>query len=112
MEEHGGMKNFKEKQALLPCKNCFITWMQAGLEYPNGTNANVDSGMWLHHTVLSNVARKDTLGCGYKGDRFFASGNERSAIDLCASGYVFYLADLAMLTFTKQGKDRLLARRQ
>jgi hypothetical protein len=27
--------------------------MSAGLEYENGTNANVDNGMWLHQQVTS-----------------------------------------------------------
>lgn len=27
---------------------------QAGLEYPDGKNANIDTGMWLHHMVHIN----------------------------------------------------------
>jgi hypothetical protein len=65
--------------------------MHAGLEYPDGGNANADSGLWLHHTVLTNANKKDLRGCakgknGGWGERWFASGNERTVIDLCASG--------------------------
>ena len=46
--------------------------------------------MWLHHTVLSNTNRS-SLVCpnNFAGDRFFASGNERTPIDICVGGYVF-----------------------
>jgi hypothetical protein len=30
----------------LPCKNCYITAMQQGLEYEDGKKANVDTGAW------------------------------------------------------------------
>jgi len=82
-----GMKNFNEKSLHLPCTDCLITWMQAGLEYPDGTTANADTGMWLHHTVLSNSMRESVVCPSMKyGDRFFASGNERTPINICASG--------------------------
>lgn len=29
-----------------PCKDCLITAIQLGLEYPDGKRANVDSGAW------------------------------------------------------------------
>jgi hypothetical protein len=29
-----------------PCKNCYITAMQLGLEYTDGKKANVDTGAW------------------------------------------------------------------
>jgi hypothetical protein len=29
-----------------PCKNCYITAMQLGLEYVDGKRANVDTGAW------------------------------------------------------------------
>lgn len=71
----------------LPCSDCLVTWMQAGLEYPNGTVANADNGLWLHHTVFS-MYNKPNAVCKNKGggDRFFASGNERTPFDLTANG--------------------------
>ena len=50
--------------------------------------------MWLHHTVWTNLARPDPefATCPShkhpRGDRFFASGNERTPVDLTANGSV------------------------
>jgi len=30
-----------------------ILGINAGLEYPDGRNANIDNGLWLHHMVSS-----------------------------------------------------------
>jgi hypothetical protein len=35
-----------------PCDHCVVQYAWAGLEYADGTEANVDSGSWLHHIVL------------------------------------------------------------
>src|ERR1700760_479142 len=68
--------------------------MEAGLEFANGTSANIDSGLWLHHMVMFNVGpgREESV-CTYRdvslphvsigatartSERFFASGNERT----------------------------------
>jgi hypothetical protein len=63
--------------------------MQAGLTYPNGSYANADTGMWLHHVVLTNTAVPAAV-CGLSngGDRFFASGNERTPVNICVNGSV------------------------
>lgn len=84
---NNGMKAFQNRSVGMPCTDCLVTWIQAGLEYPDGTAANIDTGMWLHHTVFSNTARISMV-CPSKGsgDRFFASGNERTAADICNSG--------------------------
>ena len=81
-----GMKNFDEDSAQKPCTDCLITWMEADLHYANGTPANADTNLWLHHTVLVNTAGQDTA-CHAPYERFFASGNERTKIDMCANGY-------------------------
>lgn len=61
--------------------------------YPNGTYANANTGMWLHHTVLETLGKSDAV-CGNttRGERFFASGNERSIVDICANGSVLTLS--------------------
>ena len=73
-----------------PCHDCLITWMHATLEHADGTTANADTGLWLHHTLLVNLDAENTRGCGGdaggRGERFFAAGNERSVIDLCRGG--------------------------
>jgi hypothetical protein len=83
--ENNGMKEFNEQSATRPCFDCFITKIQAGLEYPNGTIANSNTGMWLHHAVLYDFGRKD-LTCPDLPYRFFASGNERTRLDMTLNG--------------------------
>jgi len=87
MSVDSGMKNFEVPIAQKPCTDCLVTWAQAGLEYPNGTVANANNGLWLHHTVFVNTQKTATI-CpqGIKGDPFFASGNERTPADICVSG--------------------------
>ncbi|KAF2664969.1 hypothetical protein BT63DRAFT_443282 [Microthyrium microscopicum] len=84
----GGMATFLDRNAAKPCDDCLITYMHAGLEYPNGTVANSDTGMWLHHSVAINVGRKDTVcqASELAPQRFFASGNERTPVDLSVGG--------------------------
>lgn len=87
MSVNNGMKDFIVPAAQSPCTDCLVTWIQAGLEYPNGTVANADSGLWLHHTVFSNTQRTAII-CPQpgSGDQFFASGNERSPANICVNG--------------------------
>jgi hypothetical protein len=83
--DNNGMADFRGRNITMPCKDCFITYMHAGLEYPNGSYANSDTGMWLHHTVLVDTSRNDTV-CPKTANRFFASGNERTVFDLTLNG--------------------------
>ena len=73
-----------------PCIGCYITSFSASLTYPDGSVANFNTDAMLHHFVLTNQFRKDaTCGnswLGLAGERFFASGNERTAITL-PNGY-------------------------
>jgi hypothetical protein len=88
MHEDNGMKKFTEKSVQLPCEDCLITWIQAGLEYLDGSVADAGNGMWLHHTVSSNLARHSEVCPAKKnGDRFFASSNERTPVNICRNGY-------------------------
>jgi hypothetical protein len=67
-----------------PCTNCFLLEFQPDLVYADGSSANLDTGMMLHHAVLFSAGRPDpTCGPnepfpGKLGQRFFASGNERT----------------------------------
>jgi hypothetical protein len=58
--------------------------------YADGTKATMDDGPMLHHAVLTSQFRSDaTCGnswLGLAGERFFASGDERTAISFPA-GY-------------------------
>ena len=85
MTEDDGMATFAQRSTTLPCQDCFITWLQMGLEHADGRTANAETGMWLHHGVLVNRNQTDAV-CGNMGQRFAASGNERTAIDMAAGG--------------------------
>ncbi|KAE8453857.1 hypothetical protein EG329_007633 [Mollisiaceae sp. DMI_Dod_QoI] len=87
MNIENGMKDFIQYSVKVPCKDCLITFIQAGLEFPNGTYANANTSLWLHHIVLYNLNNLDTVcGANVPGERFFASGNERSAADISING--------------------------
>ena len=83
-----------------PCSDCYITGAVPSLEYDNGggnwVTSNYVNGAMLHHFVIFNKARADTT-CGPiftplgLGDRFFASGNERTVMDL-PDGYGYYIS--------------------
>jgi hypothetical protein len=66
-----------------PCTNCYLTAMEPDLVYADGSSANFDTGVMLHHGVLGDSSQPD-LTCGrnstigWLGRRFFASGNERT----------------------------------
>jgi hypothetical protein len=36
-----------------PCNDCMIVGMNAGLEYADGSEANTDTKLWLHHVSSS-----------------------------------------------------------
>jgi len=95
--EEGALWNYADPVAAKPCDEtgeCTIIGMFAGLEYPDGKNANIDSGLWLHHMVLFNIGpgRSDAtcassiasmphmiVGSTAAGsERLFSSGNERT----------------------------------
>jgi hypothetical protein len=99
--EHGMLWNYPDRDVEKPCNECTILKQWAGLEYPNGSEANIDTGLWLHHMVhfAQGPTRWDAV-C-YKGfslphvavfmgvgsaERYFSSGNERSAFDFNRGG--------------------------
>jgi hypothetical protein len=47
--ESGSLWNYADSNVQKPCDKCTIIGFNAGLEYPDGTNANIDTGLWLHH---------------------------------------------------------------
>ena len=76
-----------------PCTNCYIVEMRPDLVYADGSPANLDTGAMLHHAVWGRPALEDPTcqgrgGVGAIGQRFFASGNERTPFVLPAGfGY-------------------------
>lgn len=72
------------------CSDCYITSFTPDLVYPDGTRATMASGPMLHHAVWTNQFQGDATCSGkwlrLAGERFFASGNERTSIAF-PSGY-------------------------
>lgn len=69
---------------LPPCANCYVTSVKPDLTYADGSSANYDTGVMLHHAVLFDRSKQDVT-CGdsdsfyeLTGRRIFASGNERT----------------------------------
>jgi hypothetical protein len=88
-EGNGGMgelKDYIQSGVMVPCSNCYITSMQANFITASGQTANVYNGLMMHHMVLFNQGRTDATCAGTLlgslGQRFFASGNERTPIAL------------------------------
>lgn len=58
-----------------PCGgNCYVTAMEATIRYPDGKEANIDTGSWLHHIAM--------FGTGGGGGSLWAAGNERPTLRL------------------------------
>jgi hypothetical protein len=67
-----------------PCIDCHITSFTPQLVYADGSPATMETGAMLHHFVLASQFQRDaTCGgtlLGLAGERFFASGDERTAV--------------------------------
>ncbi|KAK5662012.1 hypothetical protein OQA88_10123 [Cercophora sp. LCS_1] len=71
----------------LPCSDCTITQAIGNLEYANGTTANVNTGLYLHHAVVGNSKRNST-SCAAMFELAFGFGNERTPISISVNGTV------------------------
>jgi hypothetical protein len=84
MTDPGMIHNQLQLAVRRPCTDCFITGFRPDLVYADGTKATMDQGPMLHHAVWTSQWRSDaTCGnawLGLAGERFFATGNERTAI--------------------------------
>ena len=84
-----------------PCSNCYVTGIQIDMVFADGRSANLDSGIMLHHLVLIQPGLPDTT-CGAStplgilGQRFFASGNERTP-GVLPPGFGYHLASGPLL---------------
>ena len=76
--------------------------MQANLEYPDGSYANADTGIWLHH-ALYNLNEPNAV-CPTTTNQIFATGNERTAADMSYSRYINSFLLPSFLPFFNQGK--------
>ncbi|KAL1845032.1 hypothetical protein VTK73DRAFT_1306 [Phialemonium thermophilum] len=85
-ETTGGMADFDVVDAPMPCHDCLITGFLPSLQFEDGTVANANTSMSLHHAVFANLNRTDTTCPDWEGERFLAAGNERTALDLTLGG--------------------------
>jgi hypothetical protein len=89
----GAMSNKVLTNVAKPCSNCTIVAARPDLVYADGRSANLDSGPMLHHTVFSakGSGKVDSTCAGTQlgslGERFFASGNERTPFDVKSVPY-------------------------
>lgn len=76
-----------------PCSGCTLIKVEPNLVYSNGNTANIADGPMLHHTLLAaSGGGKSDATCagtqvGFLGERFFASGNERTVLDVSSLDY-------------------------
>lgn len=84
MEAPGMVHNKLRFAVSRPCLDCHITGFTPDLVYADGTPANLDTGPMLHHAVFTSQFRADATcsgtWLGLAGERFFATGNERTPI--------------------------------
>jgi hypothetical protein len=90
MESPGMVHNKLSFAVQRPCADCFITSFTPNLVYADGTRADMDTGPMLHHAVFTSQFRTDATcsgtWLGLAGERFFATGNERTVAKL-PTGY-------------------------
>jgi hypothetical protein len=80
----------RELDALMPCRECFITSLVPDLRFVEGNTtvtANANKKMWLHHIGLMNLNRTDAA-CSVFPERMGVNGNERSVFDYTNKGYI------------------------
>jgi hypothetical protein len=71
-----------------PCTGCTLIGVTPDLVYTDGTRATISTGPMLHHAMFAaqSTGKSDVTcpgkGPGLLGERFFASGDERTAVDL------------------------------
>jgi hypothetical protein len=76
-----------------PCTGCSIIGITPDLVYTDGTKATISQGPMLHHAMsAAQSSGKSDVTCpgkgpGLLGERFFASGDERTAVDLQSLPY-------------------------
>jgi len=96
--DHAGMgmiANDIDFNVTKPCTDCDVIAIDPELVYAGGAEANLNTGPMLHHFLFAATgnSKRDLVcgssGSGALGERFFAAGNERTAIDVSslAQGY-------------------------
>jgi hypothetical protein len=92
-ENMGHLENVIATNVAKPCTDCTLIAITPDLVYTNGTKATVSGGPMLHHAMFAaQSSGKSDVTCagkgpGLLGERFFASGDERTVVDLTSVSY-------------------------
>jgi len=76
-----------------PCTGCTLIGVTPDLVYSDGSKATISQGPMLHHAAfMAQSSGKTDATCGNSGpgllgERFFAAGDERTAVDLQSLPY-------------------------
>jgi hypothetical protein len=82
-----------------PCTNCRITDMMPELVFSDGTTANMQQGLLLHHVVFFNPGSQALACANPISEPFWGAGNERTPLHLPTPyGYENNSANWNMLT--------------
>jgi hypothetical protein len=97
-EEMGMITNDIDFNVSKPCTDCDLIAIVPELVYEEGREANLSTGPMLHHFLFAATGngKRDLVcgssGSGALGERFFASGNERTPIDVSSLEYGYHIA--------------------
>jgi hypothetical protein len=89
----GELENVIATNIAKPCTGCTIIGVTPDLVYTDGTRATISGGPMLHHAMFAaQSSGKSDVTCpgkgpGLLGERFFASGDERTPVDLTSLPY-------------------------
>jgi hypothetical protein len=84
----GELANVIVQNVAKPCTGCTLIGATPDLVYTDGTRATISNGPMLHHAMFTAQSKgKSDVTCagkgpGLLGERFFASGDERTPLDL------------------------------
>jgi hypothetical protein len=83
----GMISNEIRSNVAKPCSGCKLIAIDPEMvDATTGREANINTGPMLHHFLFAASNKRDLTcpgsGSGLLGQRFFASGNERTAIDI------------------------------
>jgi hypothetical protein len=95
----GQLHNVPTSEPLPTCTNCRITDMVPDLVFADGTTANMQQGILLHHFVFFNPANQALACSNAMSEPFWGSGNERTPLHLPSPyGYGVNNSNVSMLT--------------
>ncbi len=88
-ESGPGNLHLNEQGIEVPCLDGYITSFVPDMVYADGSAANFYTSCMMHHVVFYNTQANDLTCPGIGAERFFASGNERTVMEL-PEGYGYY----------------------